>query len=345
MSTLDTMFQNGMKASGAFALGQQLPVEQQTNQANLQSMMLANQSAAQLNPLRAQLMQGQIDQTGAQTANMQAELPGLQANSSMLGTKADIETKTAAAQIAQRLSSLNNQIGVDGVQKMGRDGTIALQASQALSKYPPALHKEVFQKIVEQYGGDPNSPTFKGLYNMPDGQFQKAAATLGQGMVMNSGDYLQKVELTKMDNDSRERQSAGNNRATIEAAKIGADSRVNAAKARVEGMKSTLGIDKTIASLESQKAQNGGVLPPEYEDELNRLKVQQLQTHPTNNVAPQMIGMPTSYDNARSAVTGAAPAGPNNTGAVSAPQGGLKQIGTSGGRPVFEDAQGNRFIK
>lgn len=320
MGTLDLMFQNGMKASGSMALGQQLPIEQQTNQAGLQAQLLANQSNAQMNPLRAQFMQGQIDQ-------QQAQLPGMVGQSQSQVAQGQYDTDTNAQRIAGRLSDITNQIGVNGVQKMGRDGAIASQVGAALAQYPPALHKEVLPKLIEQYGGDPSSPTFQGLMRMPDGQVAKAASTLGKGMAMASADYMQKQSLEAEKNASEERRTKTQAGATVEAARIAADSRVNAAKARIEGMKSTLGTDKTIAMLESQKAQNGGVLPPEYDDELNRLKVQQLMTHPTNNIAPNMTGQPTSYDNARTAVYGNQPqtqvqpqAGPNNSGAVNAPQ-------------------------
>lgn len=321
MGALDLMFQHGMNASGSMALGQQLGVDQQTSQANLQSMMLANQSNAELNPLRAQLMQSQIQGSDLNNQTTQAALPGVTANSSMLGTKADIETKTAAAQVAQRLSSLNNQIGVDGVQKMGRDGAIALQASQALAQYPPALHKEVFQKLVQQYGGDPNSPTFQGLYNMPDGQFQKAAATIGQGMVMNSGEYLQKAALNKDEYASRERIASGNNAATIESARISAQSRVEAAEKKANMMMNHMTLNQKQAYLSDLIAQGTATdgEKQQYQDIQNKIKEQRAAG--INPLPANMIGQPTPVQQAGSSGGfGASQPGPNNTGAVTAPQ-------------------------
>lgn len=309
MSALDLMFQNGMKSMGALAAGQQQGLDQQTSQANLQGMQLANQQTAAMNPLHQQFMQGQIDQ-------QQAQLPGILGQSQSQVAQGQVDTQTAAAKVAERLATLGNQVGVDKMEQMGRDGSIAAQASNALNGYPPALHKEVFAKLVQQYGGDPNSPTFKGLYNMPDAEFQKSAAALGQGMAMASSDYMQKKAISDQKIKSEEKIASGNNATSLESARIMADSRVSAAKLRAQTMASTMGIDKTIAYYESTKAKNGGVLSPEDEQALANLKSQQLQVRAAgiNPTASNVLGTPSPVQQV--APQAAPQAGPQNYAAA-----------------------------
>lgn len=320
MGTLDTMFQNGMRASGAMALGQQLPVEQQTNQANLQSLQLANQQSQVMNPLNAQFMQGRIQGQDLANQTTEAQLPGVQGQSQSLVAQGKYDNDTNAQRIAGRLSDIANQIGVNGVMKMGRDGAIASQVAVELAQYPPSHHKEALPKLIEQYGGDPNSPTFQGLMQMPDGDVAKAAATLGKGMTMASGEYMQKQALQSDELKNRASIAAGNNAATIEAAKISAASRVQAAEKRAEQMMSHMNTDQKMAFL-SDRIASGDATDGEkaqYQDLQNKKKEQRAAG--INPLAANMTGTPTPVQQAGSSggfgsIPSAAP-GPNNTGAV-----------------------------
>lgn len=330
---LNTMFQNGMGPYAALQAGRQVVADRQMGDANLRAKQLENEQTAAMNPLNQQFRQGQIAQQGA-------ELPGIQGQSASLASQGQVDTATTSAKVAQRLSSLSNQVGVDGMEKMGREGAMALQASQALAQYPPALHKEVLPKLLAQYGMDPNSPMVAGILKMPDEMVQKSLSTLGSGMALASKDYLQKSALQTDDNKSKERIADTHAAATIYSAKIMAASREAAANARAGAMKH-MSVDQAIAMLETTADRS-----PEEDQQLVALKKQQLQARAAGAqaVAPTMLGQDTPLQAAAKAA-GEPPASQAAPPAQSpTPHGKVKQVGTSGGRPVFEDEKGNRFI-
>jgi hypothetical protein len=318
------MFQNGMGNLAALQMGQQSGLDRQGMQADLMSKQLANQQTQQqinqadvMNPLNAQFMQGRL-------AAQQAELPGIVGQSQSTAAQGQYDNQVLGQKIAARLSQLGDQMGADGMRKMGRTGEIAMQTAQVLNQYPPALHKELAPKIMQQFGVDPNDPVLQGVQNMPDGDVAKGLATVGSGMAMASGDYLQKMAMEVQRNSTQKEIAKGNNETSKEVARIGADSRVQAARLKVQQMIATQGVDKTIGSLLKMKADNGGTLPPEYEAALQEAKVQQLQAHAAgaNALPSQMTNQPTPLENAAAAV-GAKPA---LTHAPSVPQGAINML-------------------
>lgn len=347
-NNLELMFNNGMKNLGAFQMGQQQSSDREVQAQKLRQMMLeaqgtelANQQSQVnldqskvMNPLQAQFRQGEID---AQSAG----LPGIVGQSQTLKSQGDIAAATTSMQIAQRISSLGNQIGVDGMQKLSREGQFALSASKALAQYPPALHQEVLGKMAEAYGIDPNSGVVKTASMAPPGQAAKMLATVGQGMVMATGEYMQQSAENAKNRASSEKIAGGNNATSIKVAEIGASARLQAAQLRAQQMANSLGIDKAIAQYEMQKAQSGGQLPPEDEQALQNLKTQQLQSRAAgaNAVPATVLGMPTPMDNARNAATGGAPA--PQAPASAAGNRTVTRTGTSNGRKVVQYSDGS----
>jgi hypothetical protein len=230
MDNLSLMFQNGMGPLASLNMGRQMVADKQMAAEDLKAKQLANQNTATMNPLNAQFRQGQI-------AEQQAQLPGIVGDSQVKASAGQTEAATTGAKIAQRLSSLSNQVGVDKMQALGREGEIALKAAQVLKQYPPSHHKEVLSQAMQAFGGDPNSPLIAGVMKMPDAEVQKSLEALGTGMSMASSDYMQKSALQDSQNKSHERIADTNAAAQIYTAKINAASRESAAKARASAVK------------------------------------------------------------------------------------------------------------
>lgn len=334
MGALDLMFQNGMKSTGSYALGQQLANDQQMNAAKLQEQQLANENAAVMNPLNQQFKQGQINE-------QQAQLPGLVGQSQTLASQGQVEAATTPYKIAQRISSLSNQIGVDKMQQMGREGQIASQAAEITKNYPPALHKEVYEKVYTQLGGDPNSPVLQGILKADDGNVVNIASTLGQGMALASHDYQQKLALQKDDNASKERIEDERAAAQIYTAKIAAESRKAAADARAKAMAKIPKTEDKIAILEEAEA--NGTATPEESDLLRRLKthVYNEKTLAAPAVAPTVLNQETPTDRAKRLANGGS-GQPATKPPTPTPGKTVVQTGTApNGRKVFKYSDGS----
>lgn len=324
MGALDLMFQNGMKSTGSYALGQQLANEQQMNAAKLQEQQLANENAATMNPLNAQFKQSQIDQ-------MQAQLPGIVGQSKSQVAQGDYDAETNAKRIASRLSDLDNQIGVNGMQQMGRDGEAALALASSLDQYPTYMHKEVAANAIKQYGGDPSSPLFAGIFSGADTDVSKKLKAVGSGMAMASSSYMQKNALQEAELKNRANIAAGNNATTIQAAKISAESRLAAAQARAQAVKH-MNTDQAIAYLEMQSDRT-----PEEDQHLRNLKEQRLKERAAgaNAVPATILGQPTPLQNAAAAAGGTPPA------PASAQAKQVVRTGTLNGRKVVQYSDGS----
>lgn len=323
---LNTMYQNGMGNFASMNAGRQVGLDQARSLADLQAVQMQNDQSAIMNPLNAQFKQGQI-------AEQQAQLPGFVGQAQTLASQGQVDQSTTSAKIAQRLSSYTNQIGSDGVQKMGREGAIASQVAAVLQNYPPALHKEVAAKAWASFGGDPNSTVLASIEHMPDGQVAQDLGTLGKGMVMASGEYLQKAALEKTKLDSEEKIAAGHDTTSTTNARIMADSRVQAASARMTTMMQHMNMDQKISYLSDLVAQ--GTATDGERQELADLKKQQLMKPAVgaNGVAPAVMGLPTPMQNAEAAAGPAAPApGASRT---------VVRTGTANGRKVVQYSDGS----
>jgi hypothetical protein len=307
------MFQNGMGNLAALQMGQQSGLDRQGMQADLMSKQLANQQTQQqinqadvMNPLNAQFMQGRL-------AAQQAELPGIVGQSQSTAAQGQYDTQVLGKKVAARLSQLGDQIGSDGMRKLGRTGEIAMQTAQILSQYPPALHKQLAPQIMQQFGVDPNDPVLKGVENMPDSEVVKSLATLGSGMSMASGDFLQKSALEAQRTAAQRDIATGNNETQLKVARMAADSRVQAAEKRAASMYAKMTSDNKITYLESKQAEEG--LTDGEIQELKNLKshVYTARAAGTNALPAQMTDQSTPIQNAQAAGQG--------TQAIPVPQG------------------------
>jgi hypothetical protein len=310
---LNTMFQNGMGNLAALQMGQQSGLDRQGMQADLMSKQLANQQTQQqinqadvMNPLNAQFMQGRL-------AAQQAELPGIVGQSQSTAAQGQYDTQVLGKKVAARLSQLGDQIGSDGMRKLGRTGEIAMQTAQILSQYPPALHKQLAPQIMQQFGVDPNDPVLKGVENMPDSEVVKSLATLGSGMSMASGDFLQKSALEAQRTAAQRDIATGNNETQRYVADTAANSRIQAAEKRVQSMYAKMNTDQKISTIEDEIAE--GTASPARVEELHRLQAQRLKERAAgaNALPAQMTGQSTPLQNAAAAVQG--------TQAIPVPQG------------------------
>lgn len=289
---LGTMYQNGMGASASLMGGQMFTQAQAQDAQKLREMQLANDQTAVMNPLNAQFKQGEIARQGA-------ELPGIRGTAQSLSAKGSEDTQLLSARVAEQLGELKTKVGGQGMVQMGQDAEKLLHAGQIIKGANPDQQKAIFAKAIQQYGGDPNNPMFAKLLAAPDADFENAVNVLGNGMATASSKFIQESKMEEAKTLSAEKIATGHDAAT----KYAADSRLQAAKERVKGMVATMGVDKTIGTLLKMKADNGGVLPPEYENELQEAKIQQLQARAAGvpAVAPTVLKQDTPLEAARKA--------------------------------------------
>lgn len=344
---LNTMYQNGMGPMASFFAGQSAVKDQQMADAKLQEQGMMNQQrqadydqSLAMNPLNVQFRQGQVNQQAA-------ELPGIIGQSQSQQAQGQYDQQTMPQRVAARLSSLGDQIGQDGMRRMGRTGEIAMQTASALDQYPPALHKELAPQIMAHYGVDPNDPVVQSIANMPDGQVQKALATVGSGMAMASGDFLQKSALETQKYTAEKEIAAGHDATNTANTKYSADKRLEASQGRINLLLSKMSTDDKISQLSDMIAK--GEATDSQVAQYNQLRKDKLQQAAARQspLPAQVTGNPTPVESVNPDPAFNAGNTPQPTPArpVGPPQGKLKQIGTSGGRPVFEDEKGNRFIK
>lgn len=227
-SSLEMMYNMGLKNQAAYGLPQQMQSEQAMAAAKLREQQMANDQSAVMNPLNAQFKQGEINQ-------QQAQLPGLQGQAQSLAAQGQYDTQTLPNKIADGISKYASQMGENDLKKLARSGEIALKVSQMLKNYPPALHKEVAQKAFQAYGGDPGM--LQGLLQMPDAAVAKGLDAMGKGMSMASSEFLQKQSLNNDDNRSREGIARGNNATQIQVANINAEAKKQVAAERSRAVK------------------------------------------------------------------------------------------------------------
>lgn len=357
---LQTMFNNGMGSLGAIQAGgmqadaeQQSQYQQQMQAAQLQQLQQSNQQAQVMNPLQAQQAQGQIDAQNAQ-------LPGLQGISQQQQTQGQIAQATAPQQIAEQLSALSTKIGANGMEQMGQDAQKAVQAAQMLGNVPDMNKPAALKAILDQYGIKPDNPMIAPILNGDPTKIVSALTTMGQGMALASQKYQQDSALesqrTKSASDIESQRAISDQKvagihasAAIQAAQIGADSRQRAAEAaakvRSQIANTKMSTDQKLAALTSipddQKSQDDF-------HQIDQLQKQRLAERAAgaNPLAAQVMGLPSAQQIAQQGIQPQgqpAPVQQQQQVAPTIPQG-WRQIGTSNGVPVFEDANGGRHI-
>lgn len=336
MDQLGMMYQNGMGSLASMMGGQQMAADRQMAAQKLRELTMQNDQSAVMNPLNAQFKQGQIAQQGA-------ELPGIVGQSQVNAAAGNEAVDTYAQKIATKLSAYSTSIGNDGMVKMGQDGEKLSHAAQIIKNYPPALQKQMFQKAIQQYGGDPNSPMFQGLMQAPDEQFQKAAESLGNGMALAGQKYKQEFVAEGAKQASHEKIATGNNTTAIEVAKIQAKAKVDAADSRSKAAMSHMKMDDKITYLTGIPEEDR---TPSEQAQLIALSQQRIseRTAPAAAVAPTVLGQKTPQQQGLDTATSIHGKGKQATSVAPAIPAGYKQVGTSKGIPVLEGPDGKRFL-
>lgn len=203
---------------------------------------LSNQKEALFNDRYQQMTPLEVTHQDLANQETQARIPGVQGQSASLQAQGQVDqamapTKIAVGQSTGQVNMDDNQVKLlsNYGQKLGMAGRMIdqLQAGPAtpsvlpnvLSKVGLSPDDPIVQKVME-HGGQ-----------VPVQNLGKYLSNVGDGMATASADYIQKRLLQASQQDSQERIHAGNNAATIQAATISAQGRVDAAKARVEAIK------------------------------------------------------------------------------------------------------------
>lgn len=328
---LATLFKNGMGSMAALQAGQ---MQGQASQAAELEQMYARQKMQQeamMHPLNMQMKQGQI-------AQQQAELPGVVGQSQSHAVKGQLDQATAQTKLAEILSAGVTKLGEDGVKQMAMEGERLGQAAQLMLKAPPMMHKQILESYISKFGGDPNSPTIKHLLSLPDGQIAAAADTLSKSMALATGKQRQASALQAEDNSVKERIAKGHDQTQIKVAQIQAEARKQIAAERQNAVRH-MNMDQAITYLsgipEDQRT-------PAEQAQLVQLSKQRLaeRTASANAVPAQVMNMETPQARAQGTAEQIHGAQPQASGVPT----GYKQIGTHKGKPVYQDAQGNKFI-
>lgn len=332
MDSLSLMYQMGLKNQAAYALPQQLQNEQALQAQSVRGATLANDQSQAMNPLNQMYRQGEINQQGATLANTQAQLPGVVGQSQSLASQGAIDQATQQGKIDVKNSDNKNQIGVNQAQTLAREGQVASMTAQALSQFPPALHKEAAAEIMKQYGVTEDSPLYHVLAQLPPEKVAAGLSHIGDGMVKTSAEYIKSMALQESKNRNDVQTTGMNNSTSLGVARINADARVQAAEARAQLMFNTMDINKKITYLSDAVAQ--GVASPAEEKELNDLKNHQRQVSAARvpTLPNQMMGVPTQIES----VTAPDPvsAQPQDAPAMPIPQGAADMLKA---RPELRD--------
>ncbi len=319
-SDLDTLFKNGMGSFAAVQAGRQTADDAQKRALEAMELQQKIRHADQMNPLDLMFRQAELEKTRADAANTQAIGQNNQ-------TTADINKSTQAQQIAAKLSGLSVQIGEDGMKQMAMDGQRALQAAQLLDQVPAMSRAPAFEKIAAQYGFSANNPLLAPIVQGDPNNMPQALKSLGEGMALASSDYIKNNALAKdrrefeagegeKDRSNRKEIAGGNNAATLEAARIGANSRIEVAKASAEARKAAqkfMSSDQKITYLSSIPASER---TEDENQQLAQLSQQRLAERAAgvNPLAAQLTGTPTAVQSAPGASpfagTGAPQTGP-----------------------------------
>lgn len=343
---LQTMFNNGMGSMAAIQIGNQQAEEQQKaaaaaqmQQQLLQEQQLKNQQTQAMNPLDQMFRRGQVDQQAA-------TLPGIQAQSRSAQSQAAVDEATQASKIAASISESADKLGTNGMKSIQRGATIARQSAALLRTIPVPARQAALTDMLGQYGNDPNTSFMKAFIELPPDKMPDMIDQVGQGMAMASDNYITEISKQKMVNESHERASKYSSDNSLAGVKYSADARERMAQTAAAAR-------QAMATNKPTKPEDvvGAMLkiPAEERTPQENQILQSAQAHVyskaaagANPLAGQMLGMDTPQSIAARGGQQVSPVPPASKPAAPA---GLKQVGTSQGRPVYEDAQGNRFIQ
>lgn len=332
-------FDQGMNGLASYFAGSQAADEQAQRQAGLASIQLQNQREAQMLPLDIQAKQ--------------ATLPGIVGQSQQQAAAGQLAQGTLSDAIATKMQNFKAQASEDQVKVLDSTAEKLQKAAVAVKAagLPTMAVPEAMRKVLAQYGIDENNPFAKGILNMPPDQMLDNAEQIGKGIAMakptNITNTAQQEQAQKFKKDeltqtlaSHEKIAGGNNATSIEVANINANARTSVASIRNE-LKKPMNMDQRITYLSSIPPEDRTLAENEQLDQLSKQRLAE-RAAGANGIPAAMLNLP----NPQAAAQAASPfVNPPQAQPIPSAPPGMRQIGTSGGRPVYEDAQGNRYIK
>lgn len=260
MADLSTLFQSDPAAQeiGLKQIGDQ----RAQAAAQLADMLQATQQKGQMNPLL-------LKQQELANQTTQAQMPGLEAQSSMLADKANISRSTIPQQLEEAMRKHRTSMTDADFKEIGQTGQAFSQVGEYLSGIPvPARHAAAKQMLGQMY-----RPEFDN-YNPND-----LVDTLQQtGKWMNEAAakfQLQQAGLAQKGANA-ENVAAINNRGKVEAAKIAADAKIKQYTQEFIELKAKFGSYPQQAAFYSNKALEVATTAANVADEQQQRQLLQL---------------------------------------------------------------------
>lgn len=330
-------FGQGMNGLAAYFAGQNAANAEQRTQLDLASIAQQQERERQMLPL--------------DVATKQATLPGIMGVSQQQAAAGKLAQNTLGDAIAAKMAKFKSEASVDQVRMLDATAEKVSKAAIAVKQagLPAMAVPQAMQKVLSQYGLDENNPFAQSILRLPPDQMLDVAQQIGEGIAKANPGTIQNLAQAKQAQDSaasiarssqasHEKIAAGNNATQLEIARMNNEARIRAAAAR-QAVQKAMSSDQKIVALSSIPAEE------RTEDEsrqLMELSQQRLaeRSAAANALPAQMLNKNTPQQNAAQSSPFTAPA----AGRPPQVPSGMRQIGTSKGKPVYEDAQGNRFI-
>ncbi len=339
---LNDMYYVGGGAGASFDAGQRRDLDQEQLRQQIQEYQLKNQQSQIMNPLLAQHQQGLND-------TIQAQLPGVQGQSASQSAKGQVDTAGVGDNISEHHSKVMTQLDADQLTQMKAMGEKFSQAGAYLASIPstttPAGNTRILaaQQIAQQYGLHPDSPQYQSLMSTDPEKLPGVLQNLGKQMSLSSGDFLQKrameqdrtkalIENSNTAADSREEVARINHANDLEKYRLAA-----------ERAKKHANIEQMITQITSDPNWKANPAAVEQYSALMKSATVLRNSSANGYQNAELLNQDSPgqrADTAISDVIGPQKAAPS----PEALPAGMKQVGTSKGRPVYEDSHGKRFL-
>lgn len=340
-------FGQGMNGLASFYAGQQIAQNREREQANLATIMQQQERERQMLPL-------DLETKRAAIAEQNARLPGLEGMSMQQQAAGKLAQGTLSDAIAAKMAGFKADASDAQVKILDNTAQKLQKAAIAVKQagVPTMMVPEAMRKTLAEYGLDESNPFVQGILKVPPEQMVAIADQIGTGIakaspanIQNTAQQAQAQANARAINTesrlSQEKIAAGNNATQLEIARMNNQGRLQAAQAR-QALQRPMSTDQTIAHLsmipESERT-------PEEQAALVNLSKQRLAERAAgaNALPAQVMGVSTPQQNAQGATPFSQPQAAPPITPQTLPNG-MRMIGTSKGKPVYENAQGQRFI-
>jgi hypothetical protein len=192
-----------------FAQEREMEALKQQELANIIAQRQAQEARnSELHPFELEQRRLANEQTGAQ-------IPGIQAESTLKGYKARMAGETYDTDVKTAKAKSQGDYEEEQVKRAQKVHEFLTSASPELEQIPPPLRGQYFRSRIEASGFDPNSPQVQRTMQMvgldPEGapaRLRQESEKLGKLLAQRTSAYQQAAETSA----SHERVAAGNNR-------------------------------------------------------------------------------------------------------------------------------------